>query len=383
MFSVMKVAIIHYWLLSMRGGEKVVEALCELFPNADIYTHVCDRANLSAIIDAHPIYTTFIDSLPFARKLYKRYLPLMPFALEQLDLTHYDLVLSSESGPSKAVITGPHALHICYCHSPMRYVWDQYHIYREGAGVLTRIFMSIISPFLRIWDTASATRVDHFVANSQFVAMRIRKFYGRRASVIYPPVAVERFDICTGRGDYYLCAGQLVRYKRIDLAIQAFLNTGRRLLIAGTGEEEERLKAMGGSNIEFVGRQTDRELASLLQGCRALVFPGMEDFGIVPIEAMACGRPVIAYGAGGALETVIDRQTGILFPEQSWQSLRAAVETFEQLEHEFDPVRIRQHATLFDAAIFKKRFEMLVHEQFEALNEQFGATVTSLRRRTE
>jgi glycosyltransferase involved in cell wall biosynthesis len=301
----------------------------------------------------------------------------MPFALEQLDLSRYDLVVSSESGPAKAVITAPRALHICYCHSPMRYVWDQYHIYREDAGALTRLFMSVMSPLLRIWDTASATRVDHFVANSQFVAVRIRKFYGRRATVIYPPVAIERFDICTRPGDYYLCAGQLVRYKRIDLAIQAFRNTGRRLLIAGMGEEGRRLKEMGGNNIEFVGRQTDQELANLLRGCRALVFPGMEDFGIVPIEAMACGRPVIAYGAGGALETVIDRQTGILFPEQTWQSLRAAIETFEHLETEFDPIRIREHATLFDASLFKERFKRLVDEQFDMLNDQFRTIASS------
>jgi glycosyltransferase involved in cell wall biosynthesis len=220
---------------------------------------------------------------------------------------------------------------------------------------------------LRVWDTASAARVDYFVANSQFVAKRVWKCYGRHANVIYPPVSTEQFQICSKPGDYYLCAGQLVRYKRIDLAVRAFANTDRRLIIAGDGEEAARLRKIAGSNVEFVGRPTDRQFGELLQGCRALVFPGIEDFGIVPIEAMACGRPVIAYGRGGALETVRDPETGILFPDQSWEALRAAIERFEDMEDKFDPVRIREHAASFDVEVFKTKFKRLVSENLDGL----------------
>ena len=358
----MKVALIHYWLLSMRGGEKVLEALCELYPKADIYTHVYDPNGISDVIRAHKVQTTFIQRLPAAKKLYKKYLPLMPMALEELDLRSYDLVISCEAGPAKGVITRPDALHVCYCHTPMRYIWDQYHTYRENVGLMTRLFMSAISPALRVWDVSTAARVDHFVANSQFVAKRIMKFYRREATVIHPPVSVEKFFPVDRPGEYYLCAGQLVRYKRFDLAVEAFMRSGKRLVVAGTGEEAAGLRKLASScsNIEFLDRQTDDQLRSLMQGCRALVFPGEEDFGIVPVEVMACGRPVIAYDVGGAVETVIDGRTGVLFPHQTADALNAAVDQFEVVESRFQSNEIRARAEMFNASIFKSKFSSLI-----------------------
>jgi glycosyltransferase involved in cell wall biosynthesis len=357
-----KVALVHYWLVSMRGGEKVLEALCELFPQADIYTHVYDPTAVSDTIRSHKVCTTFIQKLPAAKRLYKKYLPLMPMALEELDLTDYDIVISCEAGPAKGVITRPGTIHICYCHSPMRYLWDQYHLYRKNAGLLTRLFMSSVFPALRVWDVTTASRVDHFVANSQFVADRIKKFYRRDATVIHPPVAVDKFTPSNRPGEYYLCAGQMVRYKRFDLAIEAFARNGKRLVVAGTGEEAANLSKSKPPNVEFLGRQTDAALQTIIQGCRALIFPGEEDFGIVPVEAMACGRPVIAYGAGGVLESVIDGTTGVFFHEQTVDALNDAIARFEQQEQAFSGEEIRKHAGRFGASVFKQNFAALVAE---------------------
>lgn len=358
----MKVAIVHYWLVSHRGGEKVLDALCELWPQADIFTHVYDPDAVSATIRSKTVKTSFIQKLPFSKRLYKKYLPLMPFALETLDLSQYDLVISSESGPAKGVLVNPLALHICYCHSPMRYIWDQYHLYSANSGWATRLAMAICLPALRAWDFLSAARVDRFAANSAFVAARIAKYYRREATVIHPPVDVDNFAIASEIGDYYLAFGQLVRYKRFDLAVQAFTRMGKRLLVVGIGEEEKRLRALAGPNVEFLGWRSDVQIRDLLSGCRALIFPGEEDFGIVPVEAMASGRPVLAYGRGGALETVVDRKTGLLFPEQTVDSLCDAVATFEAIADSFDPQQIRAHAETFRPEVFAERIRALVAE---------------------
>lgn len=344
----------------MRGGEKVVEALCELFPQADIFTHVYDPAAISATISRHNIKTSFIQNLPGAVKHYGRYLPLMPFALESLDLQEYDLVISSEAGPAKAVITRPDALHICYCHSPMRYIWDQYHEYRRNSGLITRWSMSVLAPLLRIWDTASASRVDHFITNSHFVAGRVRKYYGRDATVIPPPLSTTHFTIAEQPGDFFLCFGQLVFYKRVDIAIHAFNKSGRRLVVVGQGDGEASLRKIAGPSITFMGRQPDDKIRELLSQCRALVFPGVEDFGIVPLEAMASGRPVIAYGAGGALETVVDGKTGILFTPQTAEGLEAALTRFDRIEASFNPLTLQHHAAQFDKSIFKSRIRAFI-----------------------
>lgn len=357
----MRVAIVHYWLVSMRGGEKVLEALCDLYPDADIYTLVCRREEVSEKIARHRIVTSFIDRLPFGNRLYKSLLPLMPFALESFDLSEYDLVISSESGPAKAVVTRPDAVHICYCHSPMRYIWDLYPDYMRNSGWITRLALGFFAPILRQWDVTTAARVDAFIANSKFVAMRIRKYYGRDSEVIHPPVSLSDFDIGESTDDYYLCAGQLVGYKRVDLAVEAFTRMNKKLVVIGDGGELARLRKLAGPTVSFTGRASLSQLQHHFSACRALVFPGKEDFGIVPLEVMAAGRPVIAYGRGGALETVVDGRTGLFFEEQSVDALVAAVQRFESMGSVFrDRTAIRAHAQGFSTESFKAKIRRFV-----------------------
>ncbi|PWC32984.1 glycosyltransferase [Azospirillum sp. TSO35-2] len=356
----MKVAIVHYWLVGMRGGEKVIEALCEMYPEADIFTHVYRPERISPIIRRHRVTTTFIDRLPMAHRMYQKYLPLMPLALEQLDLSAYDLVISSESGPAKGVLTRPDALHVCYCHTPMRYVWSGYHDYLASAGPLVRPLMPYAIHRLRQWDLATAARVDRFIANSATVAQRIWRVYRRDATVIHPPVETGRFAATTAldgetRGDHYLFLSQLVAYKRADIAIEAFNRMGRKLLVVGEGEEYRRLKQMAGPTVELLGHCSAEELDRHYAACRALIFTANEDFGIVPVEAMAAGRPVLALRRGGATETVRDGVTGLFFDQQTPEALIDAVERFEAQEHRFDPAAIRAHAARFDQELFKER----------------------------
>lgn len=327
----MKIAIVHFWLVGMRGGEKVLEAICELFPEADIYTHVAIPENLSPIIRRHTIHESFIAKLPFAKKWYPKYLPLMPIALEQFDLTEYDLIISNEAGPAKGIIPGPGAIHLNYCCSPMRYIWDQYHIYRKRAGFITRLIMPFFAHYLRIWDAAAAMRTDAFLADSQHVANRIKRYYRREAAVLYPPVAVDDFAPVpiADHGDFYLWCGELVRYKRPDIAIDAFNANGLPLVVIGDGEERKALQARAKENITFLGKAPFSELKHHMARCKALVFPGEEDFGIVPLEVQASGRPVIAFAKGGALETVVAGKTGIFFEEASSEALNTAIKRFE------------------------------------------------------
>jgi glycosyltransferase involved in cell wall biosynthesis len=348
----MRVAIVHYWLVGMRGGEKVVEALCEIFPQADLFTHVYVPDAVSETIRRHKITTSFINALPAAARLYKRYLPLMPLALEQLDLHGYDLVISSESGPAKGVIPPPSARHLCYCHSPMRYLWNMFHDYRRHSGLLTRLLMPPIAHYLRVWDTVSANRVDHYVANSRTVAGRIRRYYGREADVVWPPVDVGAFQSvgANERGDYMLMVGELVAYKRPELAVEAFNRMRRKLVVIGGGEMLDRIRRIAGPTVTVLGPAPFAELRHHYARCQALIFPGEEDFGIVPVEAMASGRPVIAYGRGGATETVVPRVSGILFDEQSVDALIEAVEGFR--EDDFDPAAIVAHARGFSRDVF-------------------------------
>ncbi len=356
----MRVALVHYWLTKMRGGERVLESFCEMFPDADIYTHVVDRSELSDTLNRHEIKTSFISKLPFAKAHYQKYLPFMPRALEELDLSDYDLVISSESGPAKGVITNPDAFHLCYCHSPMRYIWDLYPHYLNGAGFLARQAFPGIAHRLRTWDVTSAARVDQFVANSSFVRRRINKFYRRDSDVIHPPVAVSEFAAARkdGRGEYYLAAGELVGYKRFDLVVDAFTKTGQKLLIVGDGEERKALERRAGPNVSFLGRVDFSELKQRFGECKALVFPGEEDFGMIPVEVMATGRPVIAFGKGGALDTVVDGETGILFTEQTVEALQYAVERFESLN--FDADAIQAHAGKFGPEIFKAKIKAVL-----------------------
>jgi glycosyltransferase involved in cell wall biosynthesis len=358
----MKVAIIHYWLVGMRGGEKVVEALCEMFPQADIFTHVCVPEMISKTIRQHKIVPTFINSLPRAGRMYKTYLPLMPMALEQLDLRGYDLVISSESGPAKGVIPPADALHICYCHSPMRYIWNMYHDYRDGAGRITRLLMPPLSHYLRMWDVTSAVRVDSFVANSHNVAKRIRRYYGAESVVIHPPVDTTSFLIAppSELEDYYLMAGELVSYKRPDLAVRAFNDMKLKLVVIGGGEMLNEIRRLAGPTIRVLGPQPFDVLRQHYARCRALVFPGEEDFGMVPVEAMASGRPVIAFGRGGAIETVAHPLAGIFFNEQTVEAISAAVQTMASIDT--DPEKIAQHAQQFGRDQFFQKMRAHIDE---------------------
>ena len=366
----MKIAIVHYWLVSMRGGEKVVEALCELFPDADVFTHVYNPSAISETIKKHRIHTTFIHKLPGAVRHYQCYLPLMPIALEQLNLKNYDLVISSESGPAKGIVIPPETLHVCYCHTPMRYVWPMYHDYQETAGWLKRILMPPVIHYLRMWDLVSASRVDQFITNSAYVARRVMRYYRRKSEVVPPPVDTDAFTPSNVQEDFYLMVGQLVPYKRVDLAVEAFNRLGKRLIIIGHGEQLKRLRKAAAPNITFLGRQPLSVLRDHYARCRALIFPGEEDFGIVPVEVMASGRPVIAFKGGGALETVVDGVTGLFFNEQTPESLVEAVERYELMEAKFSSNRIVQHAEQFNRQRFKEGMRRVIERLIQEKNRQ-------------
>jgi glycosyltransferase involved in cell wall biosynthesis len=344
----------------MRGGEKVLEALCDIFPDADIITHVVDRNAVSDKILSHNIKTTFISKLPMAKRLYQSYLPLMPLALEQVDMREYDLVISCESGPAKGIIPAPNALHVCYCHSPMRYVWNMYHDYRASAGLLSRITMPFLTHYLRNWDQGAAARVDAFIANSHAVAERIMKYYRRESTVIHPPVDLDTFSPVAAEevGEDYVMVGELVRYKRPDLAVEAFNRSGKRLVVMGGGQMLNEIRQMAGPTVDVRGAVGLDELHYRLARAKALVFPGEEDFGIVPVEALACGRPVIAFGRGGALDTVVDGVTGITFNEPTVESLLDAITRFEA--HSFDTGRILRFAATFSRERFCSQIEEFI-----------------------
>ncbi|GHU78945.1 glycosyl transferase [Spirochaetia bacterium] len=362
----MKVAIVHYWLVNMRGGEKVLEALLEMFPEADVYTHVYDPSAVSPLINSHKVYTSYIQKLPFAKKLYQKYMPFMPNALNGFNLQDYDLIISSESGPAKGVVPNPDAFHICYCHSPMRYLWDMYHEYFRGAGFITRFFMKRMIPGLRLWDIASANLADHFIANSRYVAQPIRRYYNREANIVFPPTAIEKYlSVERKPEDFYLFFGQLAAYKRADIAIEACIASGRKLVVAGSGTKKNAIKRYKKSGlISFSGRISDEEVGALFSKAKALLFPGIEDLGLVPIEANAAGCPVIAYRKGGVLDTVKENVTGIFFDEQTPLSLIQAMDTFETMEAQFsDRVPFTRHVQQFSKEEFKSRIVRIIAER--------------------
>jgi glycosyltransferase involved in cell wall biosynthesis len=352
-----RTAIVHYWLLNRRGGEKVLEAICRLLPEADVFTLFLDPETLGPELRRHRIVVSRLNPL---RRWYRSLLPLMPLALESFDLRGYDLVVSSESGPAKGVIAPASARHICYCHTPMRYLWELYPAHRNEwtSSWWKRAGMVPLSNYLRLWDYASAARVDRFVANSRNVQNRIWKTYRRRSDVVYPPVEVESFYWKPGQ-DYYFTVAELVPYKRIDSLVRVFSGSGRRLRIAGTGPEYKRLKDLAQSNVEFLGRVSDQELRELFAGCRAFVQPGEEDFGITAVEAQASGKPVIALGRGGALETV-PPFGGVFYDSPSDAELAQAVERFEARESEFVPSELQAAARRFSEAEFDRGFRKIL-----------------------
>lgn len=351
-----KVAIVHYWLVTMRGGERVLERICDLYPDADIFTHVVDEGALSQTLKRHRIFSTFIAKLPLAKTQYQKYLPLMPAALEALDLSAYDLVISCEAGPAKGVITRPDAVHVTYCHSPMRYIWDQYHAYRKASGKLAGLYLRLVAPRMRAWDRMSASRPDVIMANSQFVRRRIGKFWGREASVVYPPVDVDIFQRSDAVSDECVWISQLVPYKRPDIAVEAFTRSGRKLHVIGDGPMLETLKAKAGPNVRFTTRMRFDELRAAYAQARALIFTAEEDFGIIPVESQAAGRPVVVFGRGGGTETVIDGETGIHFHEQTADALIAAMDRFDAWLPGFDPEAAIANASRFARANFLRDF---------------------------
>jgi glycosyltransferase involved in cell wall biosynthesis len=356
----MRTAIVHYWLLNSRGGEKVLEALCRLLPDADLFTLFYEPDRVSPIIRAHRCRTSFLQ--PF-RRFYRSLLPLMPMALEQFDLRDYDLVVSSESGPAKGVLAPSTARHVCYCHTPMRYLWDLYPAYRNEwtSSRVKRAIMTPLTHYLRMWDYASAARVDHFVANSQNVRRRIARSYRRDSQVIPPPVAVETFYSKPSE-DYYLIVSELVAYKRLDTAVRVFARNGRRLKIVGSGPELSNLRRAATPNIEFCGRVTDPELRELYARCRAFLMPGEEDFGITAVEALASGKPVIALGRGGVLETVPigEHLGGLLYSSPDDDSLRAAVDQWDSFESQVQPHSLQVHVERFSEAEFARKMSAVL-----------------------
>ncbi|PYV90840.1 MAG: glycosyl transferase [Acidobacteria bacterium] len=368
----LRVALVHHWLVRMRGGEKVLEALCQIFPQADIYTLVFDPSEIPASIRQHRITTSWIQKLPWAKKYYTQYLPFFPFAIEQFELSGYDLVISSEAGVSKGVLTRPETCHICYCHTPMRYAWSAYHVYLQAVhSPFRRRLIPFVMNYLRLWDWVSSSRVDYYIANSQNVANRIRKYYRREAPVIYPPVATTDFGQAGAIEDYYLAVGQLVPYKRFDLAVDAFNQLGRPLLIVGDGPEYSRLQRKAGKNIKLLRRTSDEKLKECLSGGRALIFPGEEDFGMIAVEAHACGRPVIALARGGALEIVIPELNGIFFAEETASSLAEAVVRFESIEAKFQPRIIQETARPFREARFEREIRNFIFEKYQEHCDHF------------
>jgi len=366
-----KLAIVHDYLNQMGGAEKVVEVFHDMYPSAPIFTSVYIPENVSEKFKTADIRTSFMQKLPFVRKFSRHYLATYPYAFELFDFSEYDIILSSSSAFAKGAITGPDTCHICYCHTPMRFAWQYFsYIERERLSAPVRLILPYIVHRVRRWDEITVNRVDHYVANSREVERRIRKYYRRNSTVICPPVETNRFRVTEEDDGSFVIMSRLLAYKRVDVAIQAANMLRFPLKIIGAGRDEKRLKEMAGPTVEFLGRLSDADVQTCLQRCRALIFPGLEDFGIVPVEAMACGKPIIAYGRGGALDTVIDGVTGLFFAEQTAESLVKAIDAFRP--DEFDPYQIRKHAETFDVSVFRRKMKQFIEEKYEQHQANYG-----------
>ena len=361
----MNIALVHDWLTDFAGSEKVVLEILKVFPSAPVYTSIYDRKKVKEF-EKIKVYTTYLQKLPLSKKFRSFLIPLMPLAFEQFDFSGYDLVISSSTSVAKGIITRPGTCHISYCNTPTRYLWEPSLDPRASDSALKRR----VNHKLRIWDIAAAARVDYFLANSKNVKRRIQKYYRRDADVIYPPVDIDYYNPKKTEkkvGNFYLFVGRLIPYKRADLVVEAFNKLGRELRIIGSGSEEKKLKTQAKENIKFLGRASDKELYENLKSARAVVFPSEEDFGIVPVESMACGTPVIAYGAGGAAETVIPGITGEFFSEQTPEALIKVIKNFKPENYKFE--ELRRQAEKFSAEIFRKKFKKTVEEMYTDYRE--------------
>jgi glycosyltransferase involved in cell wall biosynthesis len=368
----MNVAIVHDWLTGMRGGERVLEIFCRLFPRADIFTLFHFPGSVSSLIESFPITTSYLQHCPFIRKHYRKFLPLFPSAIESFSLEGYDLIISTSHAVAKGAIPSNRAVSICYCHTPMRYVWDLYDVYFGNGNepVLTRFIMPWIRDYLRWWDKDSSRRVDHFIANSRFVAQRIQALYERQSIVINPPVDTQFFiPNYQPPDDFYLMVTALAPYKMIDLAIDAFARLDKRLVIIGWGPQQEALARNLSPNIEMLGHRPDEVVRDYYQRCRALIFPGVEDFGITPLEAQACGRPVIAFAKGGVLESVIEGVSGHFFHAQTPEDLMSAILEFETMD--FNPEILRQRALEHDYEIMVRQLRNFFEAVFTSKHWKF------------
>lgn len=365
----MKTAIIHEWLVTYAGSERVFEQMLRSYPDADLFSLVNFLPDhLRHFIQHRPVQTSFIQQLPFANPRFRSYLPLMPLAIEQLDVSDYDLILSSHHAVAKGVLSRADQLHISYVHTPIRYAWDLQQQYLRGAGLLKgpkAMLAQGVLHYLRLWDVACANRVDYFVANSRYVARRIWKTYRREAEVIYPPVAVDRFYPRGDRDDFYFILSRFVPYKRVDLVIEAFTRLGLPLVVIGDGDGFQQAQKYAGKNIQLLGHQPDSVVIDHMQRCKAFVYAAAEDFGIAAVEAQAAGAPVIAYGKGGITETVIPGKTGLFFPEQTIASLVEAVKSFESGQFYFSPETLRNHAEQFAPERFCRQFTQFVEQKWQ------------------
>ena len=361
----MKIAIVHDWLTGMRGGEKCLEVFCELYPQADIFTLIHNKGSLSPLIEKMNIKTSFLQNIPGIKNNYRNYLALYPAAIESFNLKGYDLILSSSHCVAKGIRISDAAMHICYCYTPMRYAWLFFEEYFGNYSPIKKAAIKTLIKYLRKWDLKTNAGVDFFVAISDNIRLRIDDFYGRQAKVIYPPVDTSRFNLSTKDEGYYLIVSALVPYKRVDIAIEAFNRLGKKLIVIGTGNCQNKLKKLAGKNIEFIGWADDNALQKYYRNSRALIFPGEEDFGIVPLEAQACGKPVIAFAKGGATET-LTRQTAVFFENQSAQGLIAAINEFEIRKDDFKPETMRENSLRFDRKIFKEKIKNYIEEKLHA-----------------
>lgn len=364
----MKTALVYDWLVGRGGGEKALEAIAEIYPSP-IHTLVHDPEQIAGTaLEAAHVHTSFLQKLPFAKRHYRNYLPLFPFGIEQFDLSDYDLVLSVSHAVAKGALTHAHQLHLCYCFTPMRYAWDLTHRYTHDLRGIRKFGAKTALHYLRNWDVSSSRRVDHFAAISRYVARRIAKIYGRKARVIHPPVDTEVIPWSSTKDNYYFTVSRMVPYKRIDLIVEAFSHfPHKRLVVAGDGPEMEKIKALAGKNVEILGWRSDAEIRQLMKKAMGFIFAAEEDFGIVAVEAQGSGTPVIAFGKGGALETVLPGKTGIFFPEQTVESLCDAIVYFEG--RVFDPEKIRTHARHFGRDRFIKEFTLFVSQKLEEFHE--------------